>query len=378
MCRRRTLQPYAANGFDIMNRIYSAYGAHGHEGRSLSGYAGDRIDAITGWYILGARGYSPLLRRFLGPDAMSPFDAGGINRYAYCSGDPINRIDPSGRVWTRWFGGLTRRPSEEAPPSVRASIEQATASTPDTMNTAAAASSDATTVASGIPSGSLAGPAVPGDVVLGQLAAGTSDRPVGVNAPPPAKRARTDDRSVGGTTLPAGQALSSTVTSYGGRFGHWSRRAPRRERSGQRGSYIWTTDTALDETGARDLIDELANRRQLTKITVYSGYEGVRSGDNWDPATGLPRYASAGYTELERRHMPSIAPSTEVQFVDLGTTHRDEVVRLLNRRGIHVVSISFGNVDEMVLDALNAGANPLGYRGVRLLEPARSRHDGKT
>ena len=36
--------------------------------------------------------------RFNSPDQLSPFDAGGLNAYAYCSGDPVNRSDPSGRA----------------------------------------------------------------------------------------------------------------------------------------------------------------------------------------------------------------------------------------------------------------------------------------
>lgn len=34
--------------------------------------------------------------RFHSPDILSPFGAGGIHAYAYCAGDPINHVDPTG------------------------------------------------------------------------------------------------------------------------------------------------------------------------------------------------------------------------------------------------------------------------------------------
>lgn len=83
---------------------YSAYGASttaAHMARSR--YTGERIEASLGGYILGERLYSPILRRFYKPDVTSPFNRGGVNRYAYCGGDPINRIDPSGNAWWNWL-----------------------------------------------------------------------------------------------------------------------------------------------------------------------------------------------------------------------------------------------------------------------------------
>ena len=44
--------------------------------------------------------YRPVLRRFLAPDADSPFGEGGLNTYAYCAGDPVNRVDPSGHKFS--------------------------------------------------------------------------------------------------------------------------------------------------------------------------------------------------------------------------------------------------------------------------------------
>ena len=54
----------------------------------------------TGHYMLGNgyRVFSPQLMRFISADNLSPFGGGGINSYMYCSGDPINNIDPSGHM----------------------------------------------------------------------------------------------------------------------------------------------------------------------------------------------------------------------------------------------------------------------------------------
>lgn len=72
------------------------------------GLNGERIDPITGVYHLGNgyRAYNPCLMRFHCPDSLSPFGKGGINPYAYCAGDPINRIDPSGHFSLKAMSGL--------------------------------------------------------------------------------------------------------------------------------------------------------------------------------------------------------------------------------------------------------------------------------
>lgn len=53
----------------------------------------------------GYRAYNPVLQRFNSPDRWSPFDRGGLNAYAYCSGDPVSRVDPSGR-WEEKVGPM--------------------------------------------------------------------------------------------------------------------------------------------------------------------------------------------------------------------------------------------------------------------------------
>lgn len=65
------------------------------------GYNGELLIIELGLYLLGIgynRPYSFHNMRFTCPDTLSPFDAGGINAYSYCGGDPINNIDPSGHM----------------------------------------------------------------------------------------------------------------------------------------------------------------------------------------------------------------------------------------------------------------------------------------
>jgi RHS repeat-associated protein len=67
---------------------------------SLAGFNGQRPDPVSGHSHLGNgyRAYNPVLGCFTAPDSWSPFGIGGINPYAYCAGDPVNRADPSGHM----------------------------------------------------------------------------------------------------------------------------------------------------------------------------------------------------------------------------------------------------------------------------------------
>ncbi|MQU63994.1 hypothetical protein GHO25_12730 [Pseudomonas sp. FSL R10-1350] len=74
------------------------YNTHLTNSNCLLEFSGEHRDFFTQHYILGNghRAYSPVLMRFNTPDNLSPFDKGGLNAYAYCLNDPINRSDPSG------------------------------------------------------------------------------------------------------------------------------------------------------------------------------------------------------------------------------------------------------------------------------------------
>jgi len=83
--------------------VYSPYGHTSVSNGLLSllAFNGECRDSVTGSYVLGNgyRAFNPVLMRFNSPDSWSPFGRGGINCYAYCSGNPIGRKDPNGRYW---------------------------------------------------------------------------------------------------------------------------------------------------------------------------------------------------------------------------------------------------------------------------------------
>ena len=102
---------------------YSVYGHRPAESSvaSVLGFNGERADPVTGHYLLGNgyRAFNPVLIRFNSPDSWSPFGKGGINAYAYCLGDPINRIDPDGNIsvlmLNRAFTIITQRLAKKPP-----------------------------------------------------------------------------------------------------------------------------------------------------------------------------------------------------------------------------------------------------------------------
>ncbi|QXH46360.1 RHS repeat-associated core domain-containing protein [Pseudomonas xanthosomatis] len=93
------------------DHVFSAYGHDPSTPLSgrLCGFNGEYPELISGYYLLGPghhRPYATALMRFMSPDSWSPTGTGGYNAYAYCGGDPINRVDPSGHNWlTSFFKG---------------------------------------------------------------------------------------------------------------------------------------------------------------------------------------------------------------------------------------------------------------------------------
>ncbi|MCP8634505.1 RHS repeat-associated core domain-containing protein [Pseudomonas mosselii] len=107
----------------LQSVAYSPYGYHPELTISL-GFNGERLEPITGHYLLGNgyRAFNPVLMRFSSPDSLSPFARGGLNAYAYCLGDPVNHRDPSGHTIERYFVSAFERLLRNAPDVMEASL----------------------------------------------------------------------------------------------------------------------------------------------------------------------------------------------------------------------------------------------------------------
>lgn len=97
-----------SSGNVVGTNTYDEYGVPGAGNMGRFQYTGQAWLPEIGLYYYKARMYSPTLGRFLQTDPVGY--GGGLNKYAYVSGDPVNSTDPSGLWDTRVFtGSLTGR-----------------------------------------------------------------------------------------------------------------------------------------------------------------------------------------------------------------------------------------------------------------------------
>ncbi len=84
---------------------YDAFGgALASNGATLNAYrfAGEQLDAHTGLYYLRARDYDPATGRFTARDPFGGLthDPKTLHKYVYCANDPVNHVDPTGKIGT--------------------------------------------------------------------------------------------------------------------------------------------------------------------------------------------------------------------------------------------------------------------------------------
>ena len=80
----------------------SVTSATGEVSRSRSYYRGEQYDSDLGLYYVRARYYNPAMGRFLSRDPNVGYidEPATLHKYLYAGGDPVNRVDPSGRADT--------------------------------------------------------------------------------------------------------------------------------------------------------------------------------------------------------------------------------------------------------------------------------------
>ena len=113
---------YTQNGL-IATYVYDAWGNHkifGANGVEIVDnehiarlnpirYRGYYYDEVTSLYYLNTRYYDADVGRFISPDSvdyLNPESINGLNLYAYCGNNPVNRFDPTGHSWESFWNGV--------------------------------------------------------------------------------------------------------------------------------------------------------------------------------------------------------------------------------------------------------------------------------
>ncbi|MCB9771472.1 MAG: VCBS repeat-containing protein [Candidatus Omnitrophica bacterium] len=88
--------------YDPYGKIQRHDALNGNNRLAKQQFTGKKLDDETGLIYFGARYYDPSLGRFITPDTIvqNPSDPQTLNRYSYCSNNPINKIDLDGHKWS--------------------------------------------------------------------------------------------------------------------------------------------------------------------------------------------------------------------------------------------------------------------------------------
>ncbi|OGS20460.1 MAG: hypothetical protein A2252_10525 [Elusimicrobia bacterium RIFOXYA2_FULL_39_19] len=92
--------------YDPFGNLMNSTGKNGRY--SFVGAFGVENDGMSGLFHMGARYYDPTIGRFIQRDSVHGFvdDPLTLNRYTYCSNNPINYIDPKGLFFKELWRGI--------------------------------------------------------------------------------------------------------------------------------------------------------------------------------------------------------------------------------------------------------------------------------
>jgi RHS repeat-associated protein len=349
---------------------YDAYGTHdATRVTARTAFAGQSREADTGWYLLGQRPYSPTLRRFLAPDTLSPFASGGINRYAYCSGDPINRIDPTGH--SPWLFGIftvlrreARRTGDVESASTTSGGIDASMITPGTLTSGVAGMVDTVSVSAAIVPTSMTSAPPKARGLFGRV--GNEAVSEG-SALPPAKRRKSWDEFIDENDNNLIRNRPNRLVAPGIDL--------------LRGSYIpssrigaqafgrpkvlarWPDVTHPTNPGSRLLAsdavtyalqyDWLLNRVQelgVKSFTHYTGSHGSIVGENWDAVSQKNLAPDRAMFDRDKTYMEHAAVKfgMAINVVDIGGWTSEQFRAAISRDGVHTLAACFGMVDSVV------------------------------
>lgn len=386
------------------NRTYGAYGYRVATTVDMAhtGYAGEVNEVTLGWYLLGRRFFIPWFRRFISPDSVSPFGAGGLNRFAYCSGDPINRIDPSGHASFGWLGKLL---GQLAGMSKNAAHAMASV-TPTTAITAISRAAEVVSVSVGI--GAVAATALgdtPTASVMGIIAAGAGFAGMGVAGLPIAKSqsrgggfaTRHVDRpsvtrSVSTKTGQRPMRVASTSETYFGPNRTVSLFGQQRTVNGQTqvGDQIvqfpqaeWhmqlhphndrsvhmMSDSAIITTDFQDVLARTPATAMIEAQTFYINGHGSRSGFNRDPSTGQWRYPAPEMTRQINSVSGNYLSRPGITVFDISTQSSEAYRQSMNTAGAHIHFYCYSGASSDVVQELGLGGQSRWRRPPDLAPP---------